>query len=98
MGYEIQGGSNIEFPRIFDKCQHCGSTRRVAKMVTDNEIARGKVGKGLTIPLYEHRMTIVDLSKDVPTAPTIYSQHDICYDCGAEVCVRIDVEVEPIGI
>ena len=78
----------LMFPMKFDKCPMCGSTKRVAEMLRDEEAAKGKVPKDshmiafrAVTPITELNTIILGLS----IVPVLTFEFDVCANpkCGA---------------
>jgi len=102
--------AKLEFPIWHDKCPFCGSTRRVANEVKEEEVAKGKIRPETHCALGELAVTIADPSKIVGnlTAPLIIGHYDACAEpeCGAlylvhaerrEQDLSVDIDLTPKG-
>lgn len=100
----------IRFPLSFGSCPNCGSTRRVAEMVTNEEIEKGKISSTAKTSMFNMKSLICDpdrMSKlFVPQkAIVLLAAADICVDCGTLYATSVekgegvlDVErPQPIG-
>lgn len=79
----------------FDKCPVCGSTRRFAEEVAQEQKEKGLMGEGLKFGIYQMAGPILDPSKVnqmlVGTKiPTISALVDVCLDCGTIYAVRLE--------
>jgi hypothetical protein len=70
------------FPITHDKCPCCGSTRRVADMVKDQEVAKGKIRSDSNFALSVYIAAISDPRIATLTSPVITSMIDVCSNCG----------------
>jgi hypothetical protein len=79
------------FPMTFDKCPSCGSTKRVAGMIGDEEKAKGRIRKeGLAVAFIQ-QVVINDPTITVLSAPALMTYYDICADCGDVYCVMAQI-------
>jgi len=79
----------------FDKCPNCGSTKRLAGSVAEEQKEKGLMGEGLKFGLYQMAGPILDPRKVnqmlVGTMiPTISALVDACLDCGIIYAVRLE--------
>jgi len=79
----------------FDKCPHCGSTRKFAEEVADEQREKGLMGKGLKVGIFQMAGPVADPSKIsqmlVGTkVPIISALLDVCMDCGTLYAVRLE--------
>ena len=80
----------------FNKCPVCGSESRVAGTIIQEEISKGKVGNNVIGATTIMQTALVDPTKSMLTAPILTALIDICTNCGALYCFRVDVRQEPI--
>ena len=79
----------------FDCCPQCGSTRRLAEEVAEEQREKGMMGKGLKYGLHQLGGPILDprrvnkmlVGTKVPTATALL---DVCLDCGNVYAVRLE--------
>lgn len=79
----------------YDKCPVCGSTRRFAEEVAQEQREKGLMGEGLKFGIYQMAGPILDPSKVnqmlVGTKiPTVSALVDVCLDCGCLYAVRLE--------
>jgi len=79
----------------FDKCPVCGSTRRFAVSVAEEQREKGLMGEGLKYGIYQMAGPILDPRKVnqmlVGTkVPTVSVLLDVCMDCGTIYAVRLE--------
>lgn len=81
----------VKFPLTFSQCPNCGSERKVAKSIVDEEIAAGKLPWDTKGIIMEVKNIYFDPNpKLVATkieAPAVRAFMDICADCGTFYCV-----------
>ena len=78
----------IKFPLNFNSCPNCGSTRRLADIVLNQEKEKGKVGKEAKASIQVFHAVIADPRMVTFEAPAIMAFMDICADCGTMYCVH----------
>lgn len=90
----------LTFPIKVDKCPYCGSTRRVAEMVRDEEVAKGKLPKDLSVvamqavtPVTEMKTILLGLS----IVPVLTFQFDQCVDCNGWYAISTSRQDMPTG-
>lgn len=79
----------------FDKCPNCGSTRRFAGEVAEEQKEKGAVGEGLKFGLQQVGGPIMDPRKISQTlvgakVPVVTALLDVCMDCGTIYAVRLE--------
>lgn len=77
----------------FDKCPNCGSTRRLAGEVAEEQVEKGLMGQDLKYGLYQMAGPILDprqVNKMLvgTKVPTVSALVDQCLDCGTIYAVR----------
>jgi hypothetical protein len=82
----------------WDKCPHCGCTERVvAKYMADKVLPPG-VQKpeawGLSVVVVQMGNPEQYIGWGLPT---LVFYNDLCWECGAEYCFRIDQVVAPVS-
>jgi len=87
----------------FDKCPVCGSTRRFAGSVADEQIEKGVMGKGLKYVIFQMGGPILDPRKVTQMlvgtkVPTVSALPDVCLDCGAIYAVRLERGEVPLRV
>jgi len=85
----------LKFPKEFKKCPGCGSTKRIAQTVGDQEKSKGKIAKD-TIIVIEQKGSLVYNPFSmiaVLSAPLIISNYDVCAKCGMYYCVYSDMKM-----
>lgn len=82
----------LTFPLKFDRCPTCGSTKRIAEMLRDEEAAKGKVPKDSPMvmlravtPMTELQTIMLGLS----IVPLLTCLFDICAECGTLYSVMV---------
>lgn len=85
----------------FDSCPHCGSTRRLAGEVAQEQVEKGQMDKGLKYGLHQLGGPILDPRKVnqmlVGTkVPTVSALLDVCLDCGTIYAVRLEKGEVPL--
>lgn len=90
----------LKFPMKFDKCPVCGSTKRIAETLRDEEAAKGKVPKDCLMvvlqavtPITEMKTIMLGLS----IVPLLTCQIDICADCGTLYSIAVHKQDIPTG-
>ncbi|MFW6125491.1 MAG: hypothetical protein ACOC58_00135 [Chloroflexota bacterium] len=79
----------------FDKCPSCGSTRRLAGDVADEEREKGRMDPELRYGLYEMGGPIVDPRKANEMlvgsmVPVVRAVVDVCLDCGMVYTITLE--------
>jgi len=92
----------LRFPIEFTECPTCGSKRRIAEMVTKEEIEKGNLKPGQRTPIIASRCLIFDptsLQILVPKKEVLMLSVflDACADCGTLYCIHIEKGVGVIG-
>lgn len=87
--------NNQQIVAEFDRCPACGSTRRLAGSVAEEQIEKGQMGTGWKYGLYRMGGPILDPKKVnqllVGTRiPTVTALLDVCLDCGTVYAVRLE--------
>ena len=87
-----QEKEELQFPLMWDKCPACGSPRRVADIVKEEEIPKGKWRADLPATILPQPTAMIDPLKiqHVLTFTMLISMLDICADCGCLYAFRID--------
>ena len=80
-----------EFPKTFDKCPVCGSTRRLAGMIGEQEKAKHKLMANTPVFLNQLQTIVADQAIPSSTVPVLITSLDVCADCGTLYCIRADV-------
>jgi len=78
----------LKFPLEFNECPNCGSTRRVAGIIAEQEREKGKIGKDAQMALHQFTSIIADPRMVTLQAPAIIAYVDICADCGTLYCIH----------
>ena len=79
----------------FDKCPVCGSSKRFAEMVAEEQREKGLLGEGLKYGIYQVGGPILDPGKVGQMlvgamVPAITALLDVCLDCGTVYAVRLE--------
>jgi len=79
----------------FEKCPVCGSTRRFAGSIGDEQKGKGQMGQDLPVGVWEFAGPLFDprlVSKFLvgSKVPTIRVTIDVCLDCGTIYAVRLE--------
>jgi hypothetical protein len=87
----------------FDKCPNCGSTKRYAESVADEQREKGLIGEGLKFGIYQVGGPIFDPRKVNKMlvgskVPVILALLDVCLDCGALYAVRLERSEVPLRV
>lgn len=92
----------LKFPLKFEKCPACGSKRRVAEIITNQEKAKGRVGKDRGTCIISYQSLVMDPASGgiIYAPPLITTMFDVCADCGTFYCTQADlgtarVEMKP---
>ena len=95
--------TELQFPIDFTCCPNCGSERRVAETVTNEEIEKGNLKPEHKTPFIASRALIFDpssmklvLGEKIVTA--LYGFIDICADCGTVYARHIEKGQAVVGI
>ena len=78
----------LKFPLEFKECPNCGSTRRVAGTIAEQEKQKGKLAKEVQACIQQLTCIITDPRMIALQAPVIIAFMDICADCGTYYCIR----------
>jgi len=78
----------LKFPLEFKTCPNCGSTRRVAGTIAEQEREKGKISKEVQACIKQVTCIIADPRMVTLQAPAIIAFVDICADCGTMYCIR----------
>ena len=84
----------MNYPKKFDKCPCCGSTKTIIAEETEEQIVLGKLPEGSRIPALVTQSQIINMQdKKLIIArrsfPMILGFCDICSDCGTLYCVEV---------
>lgn len=88
----------MKLPIEFKECPNCGSDKRIANEILENEKAKGKTGKDANAYLFMHQSLIADPAKTILSAPLITAFFDACMVCGTVYCVHMDVKTAMPGM
>ena len=77
----------LKFPLKFDSCPNCGSTKRIAGSVAEQEKEKGRIGKDAQGFIQKLSAIITDPRIAALQAPIVIAFMDICSDCGTYYCV-----------
>jgi len=88
MPEEKQG---LKFPLDFNECPSCGSTKRVAETVLNQEKEAKRISANARAAIHVAKSMIADPRIMGLKAPVIISFWDICADCGAVYCVHTEL-------
>lgn len=82
----------IKFPIDFTNCPNCGSERRIAESVTNEEIAKGSLKLGQKTPFIVSRAVIFDPTVKLfgKKALVLLGIFDVCADCGTVYCIHAE--------
>jgi len=80
----------IKFPLEFKACPNCGSERRLAGELIEQEKEKGKAGPDTVGALNVFSAIIADPRRAILQAPGVTAYTDMCLDCGTIYCVRVD--------
>jgi len=95
--------SKLKFPLKFDKCPNCSSTKRVAELVTQEEIDKKNLNPEARTPILVTRSVIADtqasnkLFVTQRKVPLLFAAFDVCGDCGTLYCIQMDKAEGTIG-
>lgn len=81
-----------EFPKEFNQCPNCGSTRRIANEVLQTEKDKEKIREQVKAFMFQTQCLIVDQTKAWLSAPMILAWYDVCVDCGTFYCIHANVK------
>lgn len=90
----------LKFPLVFSKCPACGSERRVAEMVGDEEVEKKKVSPQIQMAMISNNVAIADPARAMLSAPVLTVLYDVCADCGtlyAKYVGRKDMSLQDLG-
>lgn len=79
-----------KYPITFDQCPNCGSKRRVANEVIQEQKDLGRAGENTKAWLFQHQSMIADMSRTHLQMPVVMSYYDVCVDCGTTYCIRVE--------
>lgn len=83
-----------EFPKTFDHCPNCGSTRRVANEILQAEKEKGKILDGNVTAFMSKDSTIIaDPRKQWLSAVAVTALYDVCMECGTLYAFRVETQV-----
>lgn len=82
-----------DFPREFN-CK-CGSDRRCTQMFYDEQVALNKA-PAMTASMRKVMVPMTQPALAVLTVTAAFFQYDICFDCGAEYCFRVEQKEVPM--
>lgn len=88
MPEEKQG---LKFPLDFNECPSCGSTKRVAETVLNQEKEAKRIGANARAAIHVARSMIADPRMIGLKAPVIIAFLDICAGCGTVYCVHAEL-------
>ena len=78
----------LKFPIEFKECPNCGSTRRIAQTIIDEQIEKGLAGKD-TIGISSVTNSVLwDQRKMLLSVPVLTCLEDVCLDCGTKYCIK----------
>lgn len=83
----------VEFPLTFDQCPVCGSKRRVANEVIQEQKDAGTAKESTQAWLFNHQSIIMDQGRPHIQVPVVLSLYDVCMDCGTVYCIRAEVKM-----
>ena len=92
----------LEFPIVFTSCPNCGGKRRIAEIVTNEEIEKGNLEPGQITPFIASKTLIFNprsLKILIPTKEVmaLLGLLDICADCGIVYCIHVQKGKGVIG-
>ena len=83
----------LKFPLTWSKCPNCGSTRRIAGEIIEQERKKGRIGEGVTaVSFVAPPIMIADPRKIILASPMLMTFYDVCADCGTLYCVRAEMK------
>lgn len=80
----------VEYPITFEECPNCGSKRKMAQEVIDEQIEEGRAGEGTQAWLFTHQSIIADMTRRHIQMPMVLTFYDVCVDCGTAYCIRAE--------
>lgn len=83
----------LKFPLEFKECPNCGSTKKVAGTIAEQEKKKGKISKEAQACIQQVTCIITDPRMVPLQAPVILIFLDICADCGTVYCIRAQLGV-----
>ena len=94
--------TELKFPITFDKCPNCGSNKRIAEIVTNEEIEKGRIEPGNKTAFMIAKTVITDpktlkfiiSSKEVVV---LLGAFDACADCGTLYCISASKGTGTVG-
>jgi len=89
---EKEQEQELKFPLQFTKCPSCGSTRRIAGGVLEEQKQKGRVSEKANACLIPAQAIIADPTKILLTVPIITAMIDACANCGALYCIFAQVQ------
>lgn len=81
----------LKFPLDFNECPLCGSIRKVAETILNQEKEAKRIGANARAAIHVAKSMIADPRMIGLKAPVIISFLDICADCGAVYCVHAEL-------
>ncbi|MCK9435744.1 MAG: hypothetical protein M0Q12_00885 [Synergistaceae bacterium] len=81
----------LKFPLEFKKCPVCGSERRVADILRDQEVEKKKINPHLLMAIQALNVAICDPTRPVLSSPVITAILDVCADCGCYYAKFVNV-------
>lgn len=82
----------LTFPLKFSKCPNCGSNRRPAEIVANEQKAKGKMAKEQPIAADRNLAIIADIPtviQGLSMVPVLTYLGDTCADCGLKYTVEV---------
>jgi len=86
----------LKFPIDFDACPKCGSKRKVAQELIEQEKKKGKAGEDMRGAVIVQRTLIADGRRTLLSALMLTAMIEICYDCGTLYCVHAETAITQI--
>ena len=83
----------LKFPIDFKECPNCGSNRRIAEIVTNEEIEKGNLKPGQRTPFIAAKALVFDPKTLKIITPNkevliLLGFFDACADCGTIYCLQ----------
>ena len=86
----IESGS--KYPSLdIKQCPNCGSTRRLADEVLQQQIKEKKMPKESAAFIMPYK-SVVAMGDRWLSAPCIFSFYDVCVECGTLYCTHAEVQ------
>jgi len=79
---------DLKFPIEFKQCPCCGSTKRIAQTIIDEQIKKGLAGKDTIGASNVTNAVIWDQRKILLSVPILTCFEDICLMCGTKYCIK----------